>query len=156
MLLKGTGFRGADSNTGEVASPLPLGSGTDTGEMRLQSDFALARDSRTACFWQGFVNQQEFMASSFKAAMAKLTILGHNRDSLIDCSDVVPAPLSAMNKPANFPLRARRTSSSLAPRTSSRASRSIVSLTVLWRARPETDGAILQSVPRRPSSLLTL
>jgi manganese peroxidase len=71
--------------------------------MRLQSDFALARDSRTACAWQGFVNQQEFMASSFKAAMSKLAILGHNRATLIDCSDVVPTPKPAVNKPASFP-----------------------------------------------------
>lgn len=103
MLLKGVGFPGTTNNTGEVASPLPLTSGTDTGELRLQSDFALARDSRTACIWQGFVNEQELMAQSFKAAMAKLAILGHSRSSLIDCSDVVPAPKPAVKKPASFP-----------------------------------------------------
>jgi manganese peroxidase len=103
VLLKGTGFPGTGNNTGEVASPLPLTSGSDTGEMRLQSDFALARDERTACFWQGFVNEQEFMAASFKAAMSKLAILGHNRNSLIDCSEVVPVPVPAVNKPASFP-----------------------------------------------------
>jgi manganese peroxidase len=103
VLLKGVGFPGTDNNTGEVASPLPLTSGSDTGELRLQSDFALARDERTACFWQGFVNEQEFMVSSFKAAMSKLAVLGHNRASLIDCSDVVPVPKPAVNKPASFP-----------------------------------------------------
>ncbi|EMD32808.1 fungal class II heme-containing peroxidase [Gelatoporia subvermispora B] len=107
VLLKGVGFPGTDNNTGEVASPLPLGNivsgGNDTGEMRLQSDFALARDERTACFWQGFVNEQEFMAESFKAAMSKLAVLGSNRDELIDCSDVVPTPKPAVNKPASFP-----------------------------------------------------
>ncbi|EIN05773.1 manganese peroxidase [Punctularia strigosozonata HHB-11173 SS5] len=103
VLLKGTGFPGTGNNTGEVTSPLPVGSGNDTGELRLQSDFALARDSRTACFWQGFVNQQEFMAASFKAAMAKLAVLGHSRNSLIDCSDVVPATIKATVKPAAFP-----------------------------------------------------
>ena len=103
MLLKGVGFPGTDNNTGEVESPLPIGSGTDIGELRLQSDFVLARDERTACFWQGFVNEQEFMAASFKAAMAKLAILGNNREDLIDCSDVVPVPKPAVNKPASFP-----------------------------------------------------
>ncbi|GJE85394.1 manganese peroxidase isoform 2 [Phanerochaete sordida] len=103
VLLKGTGFPGQTNVTGEVASPIPVGSGEDTGEMRLQSDFALARDSRTACFWQGFVNEQAFMAASFRAAMAKLAVLGHNRNSLIDCSDVVPQPKPAVNKPATFP-----------------------------------------------------
>ena len=103
VLLKGTGFPGTDNNTGEVASPLPLTVGTDTGELRLQSDFALARDERTACFWQSFVNEQEFMAASFKAAMSKLAILGHNRASLTDCSEVVPVPKPAVKKPASFP-----------------------------------------------------
>ena len=37
-------------NQGEVESPLK-------GEMRLQSDFLLARDSRTACEWQSFVSE---------------------------------------------------------------------------------------------------
>jgi len=35
---------------GELASPLPLGSGLNVGEMRLQSDFALAHDSRTSVY----------------------------------------------------------------------------------------------------------
>ena len=46
VLLKGKGFPGQLTNsTSEVKSPLPLTVGTDTGEMRLQSDFALARDN---------------------------------------------------------------------------------------------------------------
>ena len=92
MLLKGVGFPGTDNNTGEVASPLPLTSGEDTGELRLQSDFALARDERTACFWQGFVNEQAFMAASFRAAMAKLAVLGQDTSQMVDCSEVIPIP----------------------------------------------------------------
>ncbi|CAK5263243.1 unnamed protein product [Mycena citricolor] len=103
VLLKGVGFPALSNNTGEVMSPLPLTSGNDTGELRLQSDFALARDPRTACFWQGFVNEQEFMASSFRAAMSKLAILGSKRSDLVDCSAVVPIPKPAVNKPATFP-----------------------------------------------------
>ena len=57
VLLKGVGFPGTDNNTGEVMSPLPIGQGTDTGEMRLQSDFVLARDQRTACEWQSMVGK---------------------------------------------------------------------------------------------------
>ena len=52
VLLLGVGFPGADDNAGEVASPIP-----QSGEMRLQSDFALARDNRTACEWQSFVGE---------------------------------------------------------------------------------------------------
>ncbi|KAJ7456124.1 manganese peroxidase [Mycena latifolia] len=103
VLLKGTGFPGTGNNSGEVMSPLPLSSGNDTGEMRLESDFALARDPRTACFWQGFVNEQELMTSSFRAAMSKLAILGHKRSNLIDCSDVVPPTVRTAVKPASFP-----------------------------------------------------
>ncbi|KAF8527335.1 manganese peroxidase isozyme 2 precursor [Gautieria morchelliformis] len=107
VLLKGTGFPGngstSDVGLGEVESPLPLGSGADTGELRLQSDFAIARDARTACTWQGFVNEQEKMANAFKAAMAKMAIIGHDRNSLIDCSEVIPQPVPATGKPATFP-----------------------------------------------------
>ena len=77
--------------------------GNDTGEIRLQSDFAIARDARTACFWQGFINQQDFMATSFQAAMTKLALLGNKQTDLIDCSPVVPVSKSAINKPASFP-----------------------------------------------------
>ena len=52
-LLKGVAFPGTGNDTGphdgEVLSPLP-------GEVRLQSDFELARDPRTACEWQSFVS----------------------------------------------------------------------------------------------------
>ena len=50
-LLKGTAAAGpAGLKTGEALSPLP-------GEFRLQSDFAIARDPRTACEWQSFVSK---------------------------------------------------------------------------------------------------
>lgn len=45
-------------------------------------------------------DEQEFMAASFKAAMAKLAVLGHNRNDLIDCSDVVPATVKTPVKAA--------------------------------------------------------
>ncbi|EIN13009.1 manganese peroxidase [Punctularia strigosozonata HHB-11173 SS5] len=102
-LLKGTGFPGTGNRTGEAESPYTITIGNDTGELRLQSDLALARDPRTACFWQGFVNQQAFMASSFKAAMAKLAVLGQNTRTLVDCSDVVPPASTRTVPPATFP-----------------------------------------------------
>ncbi|KAE9394242.1 manganese peroxidase [Gymnopus androsaceus JB14] len=88
---------------GEVESPLPLTEAPDSPELRLQSDFALARDNRTACFWQGMINQEELMAAKFKAAMSKMAIIGHNREDLIDCSAVVPKPVPALRKPATYP-----------------------------------------------------
>ncbi|KIJ26081.1 hypothetical protein M422DRAFT_272897 [Sphaerobolus stellatus SS14] len=47
VLLKGTGFPGIPNNSGEVSSPLPIGTTAQPCEMRLQSDFALAQDPRT-------------------------------------------------------------------------------------------------------------
>ncbi|KAH9083667.1 heme peroxidase [Lactarius deliciosus] len=85
VLLKGTLFPGTGPNPGEVESPL-------RGEMRLQSDFAIARDPRTACLWQANVNQEGHMTSAFAAAMAKLSVLGQNPRNLVDCSDVIPVP----------------------------------------------------------------
>ncbi|KAJ7577385.1 manganase peroxidase [Mycena floridula] len=95
--LKGTAFPGNGSNPGEVESPLP-------GEMRLQSDFAIARDSRTACEWQSFVNNQAKIQSAFKAAMRKMSILGHNEKDLIDCSEIIPKPAALpASDAAHFP-----------------------------------------------------
>ncbi|KAJ3759576.1 manganese peroxidase [Lentinula raphanica] len=102
-LLTGVGFPGTANNTGEVASPLPLTVGDNVGELRLQSDFELARDNRTACFWQSMINQEALMAARFKAAMAKMAVIGHNPNDLVDCSAVVPKPVPALNKPATFP-----------------------------------------------------
>ena len=53
-MLKGVAFPGSGPNDGEVLSPLP-------GEVRLQSDFELARDPRTACEWQSFVSEYTFL-----------------------------------------------------------------------------------------------
>ena len=50
VLLKGTLFPGNGSQSGEVLSPIH-------GEMRLQSDFAISQDPRTACLWQGFISK---------------------------------------------------------------------------------------------------
>ncbi|KAI0265580.1 manganese peroxidase 1 precursor [Gloeopeniophorella convolvens] len=96
--LRGTLFPGDGPNQGEVQSPL-------RGEIRLQSDHDLARDSRTACFWQGMVNNQQSMANQFQAAMAKLAVLGHDPNSLTDCSEVIPVPppIPAANAKSFFP-----------------------------------------------------
>ncbi|KIJ47108.1 class II peroxidase, partial [Sphaerobolus stellatus SS14] len=103
VLLKGICFPGSANNSGEVESPLPLGKGLNVGQMRLQSDFALARDPRTACTWQEFINEQEKMSAAFRAAMAKLAVVGQDSRNFIDCSEVVPIPKPAVKKPATFP-----------------------------------------------------
>ncbi|KAF7799803.1 hypothetical protein EIP86_011045 [Pleurotus ostreatoroseus] len=103
VLLRGVGFPGQGGNEGEVLSPLPNSDGADVGELRLQSDFALAHDERTACTWQGFVNEQEAMATAFKNAVGKLAVLGNDPTDLIDCSAAVPVPRPAVDKPASFP-----------------------------------------------------
>ena len=113
-LLKGTAFPGPARDPGEVMSPLP-------GEMRLQSDFVLARcalfppspvmianrrrrrDPRTACEWQSFITDQQLMVRRFEAAMAKMTVLGNDVRSLTDCSEVIPVPKPAASKVAHLP-----------------------------------------------------
>ncbi|KAL5507302.1 GP1_5 [Sanghuangporus vaninii] len=83
--LRGTSFPGTGGNQGEVQSPIQ-------GEIRLQSDHDLARDSRTACAWQSFVNNQAKMQSEFGAAMAKLAVVGQDTSQMVDCSEVIPIP----------------------------------------------------------------
>ncbi|KAK7045735.1 fungal class II heme-containing peroxidase [Paramarasmius palmivorus] len=89
--LRGTSFPGTGGNQGEVESPL-------RGELRLQSDSELARDSRTACEWQSMVGNQAKMQTAFKAAMHKLALLGQDESQLIDCSEVIPVPPALAGK----------------------------------------------------------
>ncbi|KAH9942326.1 heme peroxidase [Epithele typhae] len=104
-LLKGTLFPGDGSNTGEAQSPIP-------GEFRLASDGLLARDSRTACEWQSFVNDQQLMLTKFTAAMAKMAVLGFDPSTLVDCSE---AESNVAVLPAGFTLDDIETSCSSTP-----------------------------------------
>jgi hypothetical protein len=96
--LVGTLFPGTAGNQGEVESPV-------AGVMRLESDFALARDSRTACLWQANVNNQAHMASTFQKAFAKMQVIGQDVSKMVDCSELIPVPptLSASAANAFFP-----------------------------------------------------
>jgi len=96
--LRGTLFPGTGGNQGEVESPI-------AGELRLQSDSNLARDSATACLWQANVNNQAHMASSFQAAFAKMQVLGQDVSKMVDCSELIPVPppLPAAAAQAFFP-----------------------------------------------------
>ncbi|KAJ7100803.1 putative versatile peroxidase [Mycena belliarum] len=90
--LRGTGFPGTGGNNGEVESPL-------AGEIRLQSDAALARDPRTACAWQSFAANQAKMQREFGAAMAKMAVIGQDKRKMVDCSDVIPIPKPVVGTP---------------------------------------------------------
>lgn len=114
-LLKGTALTG-NGQGGEVMSPIP-------GEFRLQSDFAISRDSRTACEWQSLVSaypgplqftlhcfilkfflaDHSSMVSKFETVMAKLAVVGQNPNALLDCSDVIPVPSAAKVQTGSFP-----------------------------------------------------
>ncbi|KAI0344625.1 short manganese peroxidase [Trametopsis cervina] len=95
-LLRGNLFPGNGSNVGEVQSPL-------AGEFRLQSDFEISRDSRTACEWQSFLTDHTSMVTKFEKVMAKMSVLGHDPRTLVDCSEVIPVPPAAKAKTASFP-----------------------------------------------------
>ncbi|KAJ7236595.1 manganese peroxidase 3 [Mycena haematopus] len=91
MQLRGVLFPGDGSNPGQVESPLE-------GIIRLNTDATLARDDRTSCIWQSFVNNQAKLQTEFRAAMAKLAIIGQNRANMVDCSDVIPIPRPVTGK----------------------------------------------------------
>ena len=88
MLLNGTLWPGTVNETGEEESPL-------AGELRLESDYLLARDSRTACTWQSFVDDQDGMASAFAAAMLTLSLVDQDESDMTDCSEVIPCKSAA-------------------------------------------------------------
>ncbi|KAJ7097421.1 Mn peroxidase MNP4 [Mycena epipterygia] len=78
--LRGTMFPGSQPGQGKVMSAL-------AGELRLQSDHLIARDSETSCIWQSFAGNLPAVQPAFASAFNKLSIIGHNPADLIDCSD---------------------------------------------------------------------
>ncbi|KAJ7642261.1 manganese peroxidase 2 [Roridomyces roridus] len=97
-LLVGNKTLGGSQNKGEEDTPIK-------GELRLQSDFELARDPVTACLWQANVNNQALMAFAFQQSFFKMQSLGQNVAKMTDCSEVIPAvaKLSAAQAQAFFP-----------------------------------------------------
>ncbi|KAF8578976.1 class II peroxidase [Ramaria rubella] len=104
MLLREREYLGSTNSTRDVASPLPFASGDLSGVLRLRSDYAIARDARTACQWQGFINKQTEMTRAFKVAMAKLAVVGQDTTDFVDCSEAVPVPVSTSVKHTTYPL----------------------------------------------------
>lgn len=94
VLLKGflLPVPGKTIHQGEVLSAI-------NGTMRLQSDSDIARDPRTACFWQALATDQKSMASQFGAAVFKLSLLGQNAYDLTDCSSVIPDAIPLKDVP---------------------------------------------------------
>lgn len=108
VLLKGQGYPGNGSNN-PFEAPSAL---YKEGEMRLHSDFVLARDDRTSCAWQSVVgtpsispsgvpsapahtrtsDNQLLMTEGFRSSMAKLAVVGQDKSKLTDCSAAVPLP----------------------------------------------------------------
>ena len=63
VLLKGT--ESLPPSSGEAPAQVPNALAAQ-GEMRLQSDFAIAHDPQSACAWQDMINNQQLMMTSFK------------------------------------------------------------------------------------------
>ncbi|KAJ6542959.1 manganese peroxidase 3 [Mycena capillaripes] len=89
MQLRGVLFPGDGSNPGQVESPLE-------GIIRLNTDASVY--DRTSCIWQSFANNQAKMQTEFRAAMAKLAVIGQNTAKMVDCSDVIPIPKPVTGK----------------------------------------------------------
>ncbi|KAI0352477.1 prepropeptide lignin peroxidase [Trametes cingulata] len=83
--LRGTMWTGKTNHQGEAETPL-------RGEIRLQSDHDIARDSRSACEWQSFVGNQAKAQNTFATVFHDLSMLGQDASSLTDCSEVIPVP----------------------------------------------------------------
>jgi cytochrome c peroxidase len=97
VLLHGTVFPigAASIDPGVVLSAI-------NGTIRIQSDFELARDSRTACTWQSFALNHDLMISKFGAAFFKMGNIGQKKNKLTDCSSVIPKP-PVLNDIIQFP-----------------------------------------------------
>lgn len=85
--LRGILFPGKTGIQGTVQSPLK-------GEMRLQSDHLIARDSRTACGWKSFATDQAKLQDRFQFVLETFAMVGQDPSKMIDCSEVNPIPKS--------------------------------------------------------------
>lgn len=83
--LRGTLFPGKGGIQGEVESPMK-------GEIRLQSDHLMARDSRSSCEWQSFVTDHAKLQNRFQFAMETIAVVGQDTTNMVDCSEVIPQP----------------------------------------------------------------
>ncbi|KIJ40079.1 class II peroxidase [Sphaerobolus stellatus SS14] len=88
VLLPGTISNNSIEPTDTTASPF-------TWEIRLKSDANIAADIRTQSTWQTLINNPSTFGSAFSEVMAQLSILGNDPETLIDCSDMIPAPMPA-------------------------------------------------------------
>ncbi|KAL0574215.1 hypothetical protein V5O48_007735 [Marasmius crinis-equi] len=91
-LLNGTAPPNNGLHDGEAIPPL-------VGSFRLASDALLARDPRTACYWQSFATDQDRMRQRFRAVMSKLAVVGQKREDLVDCSEVIPDVQEVLKQP---------------------------------------------------------
>ncbi|EJD37601.1 generic peroxidase [Auricularia subglabra TFB-10046 SS5] len=96
VLFEGILFPGSGPNPGELMSPLP-------GEFRLQSDKRFSLHNETACAWQENALSQSAMASNFQTAFTKLSLLGHDQNSLLDCSELIAQAPPATASQGFFP-----------------------------------------------------
>lgn len=96
--LRGELFPGQGGLQGEVESPLK-------GQIRLQSDHIIARDSRSACEWQSFANDHDKLTNRFQFVIETLAMVGQDPTNMIDCSEVIPIPkdLTAAQLTPMFP-----------------------------------------------------
>ena len=81
-------------------TPLSLVVSMDTILTAIEPDRICGLDPRTACTWQGFVNEQEKMSAAFAKVMAKLAVVGQDTSNFVDCSEVVPAATPPLRKSA--------------------------------------------------------
>ncbi|KAI0819309.1 heme peroxidase [Trametes gibbosa] len=91
-MLNGTLTPGSSLQPGESLSPYP-------GEFRLQSDFLIGRDSRTSCEWQKMIIDRANMLQKFEQTVLKLSLLGFDKTTLTDCSDVIPVATGTVADP---------------------------------------------------------
>ncbi|THV01977.1 hypothetical protein K435DRAFT_963359 [Dendrothele bispora CBS 962.96] len=59
----------------------------------------VSRDSRTACEWQSFVDNHDKLMSAFSAAMVEMSVLRHDINDLVNCSEFIPEPLLFLQAP---------------------------------------------------------
>ncbi|KAJ7583044.1 heme peroxidase [Mycena floridula] len=68
-----------------------------TGTFKLNSDVKFSHDSSTSKDYNRFVGKQDNWGQEYSAAHEKMSLLGYNKNSLTDCSEILPQSIDLKN-----------------------------------------------------------
>ncbi|KAJ9145124.1 hypothetical protein NKR23_g5628 [Pleurostoma richardsiae] len=80
---------GLDSTTGDWDTEFYSETSDGTAPTSLNSDRFLSNSSETSSTWQSFAGSASAWSAAFVPAMEKMSLLGNDESTLVDCSSII-------------------------------------------------------------------